>query len=143
MAQDQNGNFLTLRPNGDDSVRRVTVSGTVDANYITAGGEKITILPETPVWKNGEATTFERYGPISTTAPPMTLCYGPSGKLDYVYLSSASQSSDSVTGWHGPNRTAPPIPSPSLAGGRTDYQLYKNGVPATVADLRQYDVATL
>ncbi len=71
----------------------------------------------------------------------MTLCYGPSGKLDYVYLSSASQSSDSVmVARTKPNGTTNPFSS--LAGGRTDYQLYKNGVPATVADLRQYDVAT-
>lgn len=141
MAQDKNGNFLTLRPNEDDSVRRVTVSGTVDANYITAGGEKITILPETPVWKNGEATTFEKVWSYLYNGTPMTLCYGPSGKLDYVYLSSASQSSDSVmVARTKPNGTTNPFSS--LAGGRTDYQLYKNGVPATVADLRQYDVAT-
>lgn len=141
MAQDKNGNFLTLRPNEDDSVRRVTVSGTVDANYITAGGEKITILPETPVWKNGEATTFEKVWSYLYNGTPMTLCYGPSGKLDYVYLSSASQSSDRVmVARTKPNGTTNPFSS--LAGGRTDYQLYKNGVPATVADLRQYDVAT-
>lgn len=140
MAQDKSGNFLTLRPNEEDSIRRITVSGTVDANYVTAGGEKITILPETPVWKNGEATTFEKVWSYLYNGTPMTLCYGPSGKLDYVYLSSVSQSSDSVmVARTKPNGTSNPFAA--LAGGRSDYQLYKNGVPATAADLRQYDVA--
>lgn len=140
MVQDKEGNFLTLRPNPDDTIRRVNISGKVDANYITAGGEKITVDPETTVWKNGEATTFEKVWSYLYSGTPVTLCYGPSGKLDYLYLSSASQSSENVmVARTKPNGTTNPFAA--LAGGRTDYQLYKNGVPATPADLRQYDVA--
>lgn len=141
MVQDKEGKFLTLRPSEDDSIRRVTVNGTVDANYITAGGEKITIDPETTVWRNGEATTFEKVWTYLYNGTPVTLCYGPSGKLDYVFLSSASQSSEDVmVARTAPNGTTNPFAA--LTGGARDYRIYKNGVPATLADLRQYDVAT-
>ena len=141
MVQDKDGKFLTLRPNEDDTIRRVTVSGTVDANYITASGEKITVDPDTVVWKDGEATTFEKVWSYLYNGAPVTLCYGPSGDLDYVYLSSASEASDDVmVARTKPNGTSNPFAA--LAKGRTDYQIYKNGVPASVSDLRQYDVAT-
>ena len=140
MVQDKNGEFLTLRPSESDSIRRITVTGKVDANYVTASGEKITIQPATVVWKDGEATTFEKVWSYLYSGTPMTLCYGPAGKLDYVYLSSASQSSDNVmVARTKPTGTSNPFAS--LTGGG-EYQIYKNGVPATVADLRQYDVAT-
>ena len=139
MAQDKDGKFLTLRPNSDDLIRRVSISGTVDANYITAGGEKITVLPETVVWKNGEATTFEKEWSYLYTGTPMVLCYGPTGKLDYIYLSSASQASDEVmVARSDPNGSNP---FTALLHGAADYKIYKNGVPATVSDLRRYDVA--
>ena len=139
MAQDKDGKFLTLRPNSDDLIRRVSISGTVDANYITAGGEKITVLPETVVWKNGEATTFEKEWSYLYTGTPMVLCYGPTGKLDYIYLSSASQASDEVmVARSDPNGSNP---FTALLHGASDYKIYKNGVPATVSDLRRYDVA--
>lgn len=140
MVQDKNGKFLTLRPSESDSVRRITVTGKVDANYVTASGEKITIQPATVVWKNGEATTFEKVWSYLYTGTPMTLVYGPAGKLDYVYLSSASQSSDDVmVARTKPTGTSNPFASLTGSG---EFQLFKNGVPATLADLRQYDVAT-
>ena len=140
MVQDKNGKFLTLRPSESDSVQRITINGKVDANYVTASGEKITIQPDTVVWKNGEATTFEKVWSYLYSGTPMTLVYGPAGKLDYVYLSSASQSSDNVM----VARTKPTgnsNPFASLTGGG-EFQIYKNGVPAKLSDLRQYDVAT-
>ena len=140
MVQDKSGKFLTLRPNEGDTIRRITINGKVDANYVTANGEQITIAPDTVVWKDGESTTFEKVWSYLYNGTPLTLCYGPSGKLDYVYLSAASQASDEVLvartkpdGTHNPFITLV---------DRGDYKLYKNGVPATVADLRQYDVAT-
>lgn len=140
MVQDKNGKFLTLRPSDSDSVRRITITGKVDANYVTASGEKITIQPATVVWKNGEATTFEKVWSYLYSGTPMTLVYGPAGKLDYVYLSSASQSSDNVmVARTKPNGTSNPFAS--LTGGG-EFQIYKNGVPAKLSDLRQYDVAT-
>lgn len=140
MVQDKDGRFLTLRPNSADSVRRVTVSGPVDANYVTAaGGEKITIPPETPVWKNGEATSFDKVWSYLYSGTSMVLCYGAAGKLDYIYLSPASSSGEDVM----VARTDPKGSNPfaALTGGDKDYQIYKNGVPASVSDLRQYDTA--
>ena len=141
MVQDKEGKFLTLRPNEDDTIRRVTITGTVDANYITANGEKIDVPPETVVWRNGEATTFRDVWSYLYNGTPATLCYGPSGELDYLFLSAASQSSDDVmVARTQPNGTANPFAA--LTGGESSYRIYKNGVPATLADLRQYDVAT-
>lgn len=33
-------------------------------------------------------------------------------------------------------------PFASLSGGKTPAQIYKNGIPAELSDLRQYDVGT-
>ncbi len=139
MVQDKDGKFLTLLPNEDDDIRRVSVSGTVDANYITAGGEKITVLPETLVWKNGAATTFEKVWSYLYTGTPMLLCYGPAGKLDYIYLSSAARvEGDVMVAYADPEGSNP---FASLTGGDPEAKIYKNGVPASVSDLRRYDVA--
>ncbi|WP_161845913.1 S-layer homology domain-containing protein [Pseudoflavonifractor sp. 524-17] len=142
MVQDRDGNFLTLRPSSTDTLRRVSVSGKVDGNYITvSGGEQITIPHTTTVWRNGEATTFDKVWTYLYSGTPLVLCYSGAGKLDYVYLSSASEASEDVmVARTKPNGTSNPFVA--LTKGDPDYQIYKNGVPATVADLRQYDVAT-
>lgn len=140
MVRDKDGKFLTLRPNESDAVQRVTISGKVDANYITADSGKITIQPDTLVWKDGEATTFEKVWSYLYSGTPMTLVYGPAGKLDYVYLSPSSQAGDNVmVARTKPNGTTNPFAALTGSGA---FQIYKNGVPATLADLRQYDVAT-
>lgn len=90
--------------------------------------------PETPVWKNGEATSFDKVWSYLYSGTSMVLCYGAAGKLDYIYLSPASSSGEDVM----VARTDPKGSNPfaALTGGDKDYQIYKNGVPASVSDLR-------
>ncbi|MEO2775777.1 S-layer homology domain-containing protein, partial [Flavonifractor plautii] len=73
----------------------------------------------------------------------LRLCFNSSGKLEYIYMPSktASVSDDNVL--VAKNKpTGSNNPFASLSGGKTPAQIYKNGIPAELSDLRQYDVGT-
>lgn len=144
LVLDDSNKVLTILPEENDTIRRVSVMGSAEANKVpVTGGETLSVALDTPVWRSGdgEVTTYEKVWTNLYTGTPLVFCYGSDGKVAYIYMASASASSDTVmVARTKPNGTSNPFAS--LAHGDRDYQIYKNGVPATVADLRQYDVAT-
>lgn len=144
LVLDKSDKLLTVLPEETDTIRRVSVLGTAEANKVPiSGGERLSVSLDTPVWKSGEksSTTYEKVWTNLYTGTPLVFCYGSDGKVAYIYMASASAASDTVmVARTKPNGTVNPFTS--LTGGDKGYQLYKNGVPATVADIRQYDVAT-
>lgn len=141
LVLDKDGKLLAVRPEESDTLRRTSVAGTPTANSIpVAGGEKLSIDLETTVWKDGKSTTYESIWQDLRTGTQLVFCYNGAGKLAYLYLPSSGAVTDSVmVAKSKPNGSYNPFTS--LAGGES-FQLYKNGLPATVADIRQYDVAT-
>lgn len=122
---------LALTPDENRTVRRLTLLSS-QANHLTAdNGEKVTVDREAKVWQNGEATSYDKVWAALKGGTSVLLCYTSSGELDYLYLTDAPSQDAQVqvlkragTGFTFPD-SAP---------------LFKNGVPATRADLRQYDV---
>ena len=68
----------------------------------------------------------------------MTIYYDINGKIDYLFLPSTSFTGKAMVARNQPSGN----PFTELTNGDSNYKIYKNGMPATVGDIRQYDVAT-
>ena len=140
---DRNGRLLTVLPQEGDTIRRAVVQGQPQANRIPlSDGSVLPVTLDTPVWRSGEAdpTVYEKVWTNLYNGAPLVICTGRNGTLAYLYLASASAASEDImVARSKPSGTANPFGL--LTRGEYGYQIYKNGAPASLADLRQYDVA--
>lgn len=138
IVLDKRGKLLAFQPK-ENVTRRVVSVAVWDATWIELlDGTKIRIEPDTPVYLNGEEKTYKDIyldrGPGSSA----TIYYDEAGKISYLFLAGLGSGGDAMVARNKPNGN----PFTALTGGDTDYQIYKNGIPADVKDIRQYDVAT-
>ena len=146
LVLDKNKKLLAVLPEEGSTFRSVTVMGSPEANAIPVlGDETISVTLETPVYTSDEqaASTYEKIWTSLRSGTSLRLCFNSSGKLEYIYMPSktASVSDDNVL--VAKNKpTGSNNPFASLSGGKTPAQIYKNGIPAELSDLRQYDVGT-
>ena len=146
LVLDKNKKLLAVLPEEGSTFRSVTVMGSPEANAIPVlGDETISVTLETPVYTSDEqaASTYEKIWTSLRSGASLRLCFNSSGKLEYIYMpsKSASVSDDNVL--VAKNKpTGSNNPFASLSGGKTPAQIYKNGIPAELSDLRQYDVGT-
>ncbi len=141
LVLDKDGKLLAVRPQKSDAFKWVSVAGAVDADYITvSGGSKLSVSLDTVVWKDGEATTYEKAWISLKTGTSLVFCYNGSGAIDYIFVSDGTTAESAIVAKNKPNGTVNPFAS--LAGGTGGYKMYKNGITASVSDIAQYDVAT-
>ena len=145
LVLDKEKKLLAVLPEEGSTLRSVTVMGTPEANAIPVlGDETISVTLQTPVYKSDSqsADTYEHVWTSLRSGTPLKLCFNGSGQLDYIYMSAggAVVSDDNVlVAKNKPSGTSNPFAS--LSGGKTP-QIFKNGIPADLTDLRQYDVGT-
>ena len=145
LVLDKEKKLLAVLPEEGATIRSVTVMGTPEANAIPVlGDETISVTLQTPVYKSDSqsADTYEHVWTSLRSGTPLKLCFNGSGQLEYIYMSAggAAAGDDNVlVAKNKPNGTTNPFAS--LSGGKTP-QIYKNGIPADLTDLRQYDVGT-
>ena len=145
LVLDKEKKLLAVLPEEGSTLRSVTVMGTPEANAIPIlGDETISVTLQTPVYKSDSqsADTYEHVWTSLRSGTPLKLCFNGSGQLDYIYMSAggAVVSDDNVlVAKNKPSGTSNPFAS--LSGGKTP-QIFKNGIPADLTDLRQYDVGT-
>lgn len=146
LLLDRSQKLLAILPDEDSTFRTATIMGSPQANSIPLlGDETVSVKLTTAVYQSdsSEPTSYEKVWTGLRTGANLVLCYNGSGKLDYLYLRSSSDAvnEDNVlVAKNKPNGATNPFAS--LVTGSGDYQIYKNGVPAAVSDLQQYDVAT-
>lgn len=140
VVLDSDGKLLAFQPKEGTSSKVVNLIS-AEATYLMAsGGEKLEVEPDTIVYKDGKATTWQAVYKDLTVSTSLTFHYGANGKLSYLFFPSASsEGTTSMVARTAPNGTTNPFAS--MAEGGT-YTMFKNGVAATAADIRQYDVAT-
>lgn len=139
---DADNKLLSFVPKEGASQRVVNITSALATSLTISGGEKITVDPKTIVYRGQEKTTWAAvWQDISSSfSTPVTLHYGANGKLAHLYF--AATSTDGVEAMVlRTNPTGNANPFSSLASGGS-YTMYKNGLAATAADIRQYDVAT-
>ena len=145
LVLDKEKKLLAVLPEEGSTLRSVTVMGTPEANAIPVlGDETISVTLQTPVYKSDSqsADTYEHVWTSLRSGTPLKLCFNGSGQLEYIYMSAggAVVSDDNVlVAKNKPSGTSNPFAS--LSGGKTP-QIFKNGIPADLTDLRQYDVGT-
>lgn len=137
---DSDGKLLAFQVKEGVTDKVVNLTSAQATYLMASGGEKITVEPDTLVYKEGKATVWKDVYKDIKGSTALTFHYGANGKLSYLYFPGEA-TADTTT---MVARTAPKSgvnPFASMASGGS-YTMFKNGVLATAADIRQYDVAT-
>ncbi len=136
---DADGKLVAFMAKEGSTTRVVNVISTEATYLMASGNEKITIEPDTVVYRDGKSTTWKECYLNISSSTPVTFHYGANGKLSYLYFGSVSTDGvESMVARTVPSGSTNPFAS--MAGGT--YTMFKNGIHATAADLRQWDVAT-
>lgn len=130
--------LIAFVPKARTSERVVNVTSTQATYLMASGGEKFTVEPETVVYRENEETTWAKCYLSISTPTPVTFHYDANGKLSYLFFSAADPDGTHVM--VARRLTAGTNPFAAMAEGKA-YTMFKNGVVATAADIRQYDVA--
>ena len=139
LVLDKSGKLLAVKPEKTDVIRHVSFISCDADHVIAAGGEKLSVSLDTVVWKGGTASTYEAEWTGIRTGTRLVFCFNGSGKTDYIFIPDSASVKTAIV---ARNTSFSANPFSSLAEGRTDYSMYKNGTAATLSDIRQYDVGT-
>lgn len=137
---DADEKLIAFVPKKGTFQRVVNITSARTTSFTVSGGEKITIDPTTDVYKGSDKTTWNSVWKDLGSSTTATLHYGSNGKLARVYISDGSADGVEAMVLRS-NHAGVGNPFSSLAGG-SGYTMFKNGMEATAADIRQYDVAT-
>lgn len=135
VLEKKTGKFLTFLP--DKSTRAtVTASANATAKAIPAGSATYSVAGTVKVWNGTAQQDYSSAFSSITAGKTLTLYFDEGGSVTYICLGgglggSAMVAKNEVTG----------NPFTALTGGVTGYSIYKNGIPASVSDIRRYDVA--
>ena len=136
---DHSGLFLTFLPDRGASNTAVVSNGASASGLTLSNGTFLSLSASTPVWRNGEKTTYgEIWASLDRSGVSLMVYYTAAGAVDYLYVNTSASSGGAMVNY-GESAGNPFL---SLVGGDTGYVIYKNGSRATSADIEQYDVAT-
>lgn len=138
VVLDKNDKLLAFQPKENITSRAANVAEWAYNEARLTGGETLELPPQTTVYQDGEKKVYEELWQDLKPGTPVTFYYTAEGKVGYLFLRSASASDTAMVARSVPSGN----PFTALTKGEGNYQIYKNGMPATVNDIRQYDVAT-
>ncbi len=133
----QGGKVLTFVPDAAGASRVITLSSAKATEILDANGVKYLVESGTKTLYNGEETVWGDVYSWLHTGTSMTLYLDEAGKVEYVFVGGGSTSTAAVVVYEDHSGAG----FAELAGGVTNYAIYKNGAPAGLGDLRRYDVA--
>jgi len=137
---DKDEKLIAFVPKAGMTEKVVNVTSTQATYLIASGGEKLTVEPETVVYQDNKETTWKDAYLNLTCPASVTFHYGADGKLKHLFFSASDPDNSGVmVARRAPSTSTNPFSA--LASG-SNYTMFKNGVAATAADIRQYDVAT-
>jgi len=142
LLLDQDGKLLAFLPADNVSSRAESISEWAYNYVLTADKTKLEIPPEAIIYQNGEDKTYGDVWLEMKKDTSVTIYYTSAGKVSYLFLGGSSARDSEQVMVAKRNGSASLNPFAALAGGGVNYQIYKNGVAASSADIRQYDVAT-
>ncbi|HWS43747.1 MAG TPA: S-layer homology domain-containing protein [Pseudoflavonifractor sp.] len=137
LVLDRNGKIIAIQPSAAGTTRTVSVVSTEVTYFTVSGGERVSVAPATTVYKDGKSLTYKDVYLNIKASTQAVLCYSAAGKLEYVFFTAADVAETAAIA-----KATGGNPFSSLVGSDTDYRVVKNGLPATLSDVRQYDVGT-
>ena len=136
LVTDSKGLAITFIPGGERSETVIAASANT-GSLTTSSGTVINIPPATPAYTHeGKSTFGDRFIDIGV-GMAVTVFYTDAGKVDAVYINTKLAETAVVA-----TQAANLSQFSSLTGGSTEYNIVKNGVPASAGDILKYDVAT-
>ncbi len=127
---------LTFLPQGTQ--KTVSVNKAEAAWFTDDAGHRYNIDPATTVYTPNESTTYEKLWMDLRGGSVLTVYYNDTGKIESAYYSMGA--SDTVM--IAKNLANGGNPFGALLNGAVDYKIYRDGNPATAADIQEYDVGT-
>ena len=140
LILDENKHVLTFCPNSGLTQKTVHIRTVSMDSVTTVTGEILHIRPDTKLYTGDQTTTWEQGFTDARPYAGLTFHYTTSGVLSHLFLSTQTTTgeTDAMIAMDVPDGHVDPFSA--LANG-DDYMLLRNGSPAQVSDLRQYDVA--
>ena len=135
LVTDASGRAVAFVPVGTQ--KSITV-GAAQAAWVTdQSGTKYNIPADAPAYTTTERSTYDKLWLDIRSGRQITLFYSDAGKVEGVYMSTASADTAMVA-----RTVASGNPFASLVDGVSNYTIYRDGSPATVNEICLYDVGT-
>jgi len=136
LIVDSNSYLLGFVP-ASQSFQTFTVASVQKGSITDLSGRRYDIPSTAKAYDSSGSGTYAEFWRRITPGMQVTLYYDQKGTVEEVYIKTSSSDSAVVA-------KNPVVGNPfySLLGGETQYTIIKNGTPATLEDIRQYDVAT-
>ena len=146
LVLDKDKKILAVLPETGYTYQSIAVMGTPQANAIpTMDGETVAVTLSTQIYRSDstEPVTYESLWTSLRTGTAMVLCYDSARQLKYIYMPGSStpggETGRVMVAKNKPDGTSNPFGK--ITGGKAEH-IYKNGIPADLKDMRQYDVGT-
>lgn len=138
LLLDKGGKVLTFIPDSTGSSKTAIVSETEAGLLKLTDGSVYAMTGSVELFLNNEQTTWGAGFALVTSGSSVTLYLNAAGAVEYVFVGSGAVADKAVIVYENQSTAG----FDALTGGISGYQIYKNGVSASAADLRKYDVAT-
>ena len=135
LLRSQDNAVLTFLPQGTQ--KTVSVDKAEAAWFTDDTGHRYTIGPTTPVYTPNESTTYEKLWMDLRGGSVLTVYYNDTGKIESAYYSMGASSDTAMIAKSLSNGGNP---FGALLNGAVNYKIYRDGNPATVADIQEFDV---
>lgn len=136
LLLNEQGKVLTFVPTDVGSGKTITIASATATAITDTAGARYTVDRSAQAYYNGRQQSWNETYAWLNAGTSVTVYIAATGSVEYVFVGDTSadtaivvQTDRSTAGFS------------SLTGGAA-YTIYKNGAPATVSDLRKYDVAT-
>lgn len=131
------GEVLTFVPSKVGYTVDITVSSAKAGSITDTGGKEYTVNAKTDTYYRGEKKTYGDVFVNLRSGTRLSLHFGATGKVDAVFVAAVSSEDTVVIRQNGSG-----VGLSAIAGGRTDYKIFKNGEIVGADALKAYDVAT-
>lgn len=128
---------LTFVPDATGSTAAVTLASAKADSLTDNTGRKYAMTSSVKMFYNGESKTYGEVYSLLAPGMALTLYFGSAGSVEYVFAGGSVSTAAVIVAGNGSTAGFA-----ELAGGVTNYTIEKDGVSASAAALRQYDVAT-
>lgn len=124
-------------PSTVGTMKDIVVSSAKAGSITDMEGKEYTVNGNTTAVYKGKETTYGEIFINLRSGTRVTLHFDVGGKVEGVYVGTVSAENVIMIGKDGSTAGLS-----SLAGGRTDYAIYKNGESVNASAIKAYDVAT-
>lgn len=136
LIVDKEGQALTFVPDGVGSNKTITLASASATEITDINGVKYVVPSGVSAFYNGKESTWNETYSWVNTGSSVTLYLSAAGVVEYIFVGGGSTSNAAVIVYENGSTAG----FDSLGGSGA--AIYKNGLRATAADMRKYDVAT-